>query len=161
MEVGDVPAVHRLLNEYLAKYRLAPIFESIDEIEHIFLGNGVVRSFVVLCSTSNDVTDLVSFYMLDTVSCADPRISLKTAHLFYVVPGTQKWSVLLSDALTLAAIAGVEMFNAFDTQDNSDTKVLEDLRFLKGDGILRYNLYNWRVGGSQELKSSDIGLIIA
>ncbi len=47
---------------------------------------------------------------------ADPRISLKTAHLFYVVPGTQKWSALLSDALTLAA---------FDTQDNLDTKVLE------------------------------------
>ena len=60
----------------------------------------------------------------------------------------------------LARGTGHDVFNALDIADNDQDEVLRALKFAPGDGRLRYYLYNWRMGGREELAAKEIGLVL-
>lgn len=155
MEPRDVPAVTRLLAQYLQRYHLAPHMDEADVAHWLVMRPDVVNSYVVE-SAEHGVTDLVSFYTLpSTVIGHDQHSSLKAAYMFYTVPVTVSAEQLLNDALILAAATGHDVFNALDIFDNA--ALLKDLKFGVGDGKLRYYLFNWR---TPAVAPGEVGLVM-
>lgn len=102
---------------------------------------------------------MVSFYTLPSSVLGHAQHNeLKAAYLFYTVASTVPLKQLLSDAMTLAAARGYDVFNALDLMQNES--FLRDLKFGQGDGQLHYYLYNWRLGGSGSITPSDVGLVL-
>jgi glycylpeptide N-tetradecanoyltransferase len=83
MVEADVPAVTKLLNEYLAdgRAKFHPIFDE-AEVHHWFLPReDVIYSYVV--ETDGNVTDVLSFYTLPSTVIGNPKhSSLKAAYSF-------------------------------------------------------------------------------
>lgn len=155
MQVRDVPAVTRILSQYLSRYQLAPSLDE-EEVGHwLLMREEVVYSYVVE-NPSGEVTDLVSFYTLpSTVIGNDQYSSLKAAYMFYTAPMTVSAKQLMKDALILAVSTGHDVFNALDIFENEG--LLKDLKFGVGDGKLRYYLFNWR---TKEIPPNEVGLVM-
>lgn len=155
MEKRDVPAVTRLLSNYLSKFQLAPVMNE-AEVEHwVVMQEKVIYSYVVE-SSAGEVTDLISFYTLpSTVIGNEQYSSLCAAYMYYTVPGSTSIEALMQDALTLAASTGHDVFNALNIFENGP--LLKDLKFGIGDGKLRYYLFNWRTAG---ITPGEVGLVM-
>lgn len=96
MEVGDVDAVLDLLSRYLKRFQLAQEFTR-EEVEHWFVSTPksdderVVWAFVVEDEQTGKITDLVSFYCLESsvIGEASKRHEkVRAAYLFYYATET-------------------------------------------------------------------------
>merc|ERR1719209_1945784 len=139
LQTTDVDQCHALLQEYLLKFNLAPVFSK-DEFCHWFLPQqGIIDSYVV--ENFGKVTDFVSYYTLPSTVMHHPNYkTLKAAYSFYNVSTTTPWKVLMKDTLITAKNTEFDVFNALDLMENSE--FLEELKFGQGDGNLQYYLYN-------------------
>lgn len=155
MDIGDSTKVVKLLNDYLKKFDLAPVFEE-EEFKHWFAPQaGIIDSFVVE-THDGTITDFVSYYTLPSTVVYHPiHKNLKAAYSFYNVATKTPWIDLMLDALITAKNSGFDVFNALDLMDNKE--FLEPLKFGIGDGNLQYYLYNWRCPG---MTPSKIGLVL-
>ncbi|KAK0074225.1 hypothetical protein PV325_009175 [Microctonus aethiopoides] len=154
LEIEDVSQTHKLLNEYLGKFDLAPIFTE-DEFRHWFLPqSGIINSFIV--ENDGKITDFVSYYTLpSSVMHHQTHKTLRAAYSFYNVSSKTPWVELMTDALISARNLDFDVFNALDLMDNKE--FLESLKFGIGDGNLQYYLYNWRCPG---MTPNKIGLVL-
>ncbi|KAK5638730.1 hypothetical protein RI129_013025 [Pyrocoelia pectoralis] len=154
MTLADVPKAHKVLQDYLKRFDLAPQFSE-EDFTHWFLPqNGIVDSFVV----ENDgvVTDFVSYYTLPSTVMHHPvHKTLKAAYSFYNVSSNFAWVDLMNDALISAKQLEFDVFNALDLMDNKE--FLETLKFGIGDGNLQYYLYNWKC---PSMPATKIGLVL-
>lgn len=152
----DVPQVCKLLNEFLQRYDLAPVY-SVEEFTHWFLPReGIVESFVVDHPDKKTITDFISFYSLPSTVMGHPTHNkLNAAYSFYNVANATPWVDLMNDALILAKQRHYDVFNALDLMENSE--FLEKLKFGIGDGNLQYYLYNWRC---PSMPPNKIGLVL-
>ncbi|NXE71082.1 NMT1 tetradecanoyltransferase, partial [Calcarius ornatus] len=142
MEHKDIPAVHKLLTEYLKQFHLTPVM-SREEVEHWFVPQENIIDTFVVESAPGEVTDFLSFYTLPSTIMNHPtHKSLKAAYSFYNVHTKTPLIDLMSDALILAKSKGFDVFNALDLMENKT--FLEKLKFGIGDGNLQYYLYNWK-----------------
>ncbi|XP_062091070.1 glycylpeptide N-tetradecanoyltransferase 1 isoform X1 [Humulus lupulus] len=157
MELRDVPAVTRLLRNYLRQFVVAPDFDE-DDVEHWLLPTeGVVDSFLVESPETHEITDFCSFYTLPSSILGNQTYStLKAAYSYYNVATKTPLLQLMNDALIVAKQKDFDVFNALDVMENDS--FLKELKFGPGDGQLHYYLYNYRV--KQELKPSELGLVL-
>lgn len=155
MDIEDSTKVVKLLNDYLKKFDLAPVFEE-EEFKHWFSPQGgIIDSFVVE-TPEGVITDFVSYYTLPSTVVYHPvHKTLKAAYSFYNVSTETPWIDLMLDALITAKNSGFDVFNALDLMDNKE--FLEPLKFGIGDGNLQYYLYNWRCPG---MTPNRIGLVL-
>ncbi|XP_052889682.1 glycylpeptide N-tetradecanoyltransferase [Anopheles moucheti] len=153
----DLKAVHKLLESYLQRFNLTPVFDE-AEMRHWFLPqNGIIDCFVVEDpARPGTITDMVSYYTLpSTVMHHAVHKYVKAAYSFYNVSTRTPWLDLMNDALISAKNLGFDVFNALDLMDNK--QFLVPLKFGIGDGNLQYYLYNWRC---PSLQPEDVGLIL-
>ncbi|XP_003742391.1 glycylpeptide N-tetradecanoyltransferase 2 [Galendromus occidentalis] len=151
----DAKQAFNLLNEYLNKFALVPIFTQKEFIHWFTPRDGVVESFVV-ASKAGTVTDFVSFYSLPSSVMHHPvHSTLQAAYSFYAVANSVTLCELMNDALIVAKNRGYDVFNALDMMENKS--FLEELKFGVGDGNLQYYLYNWRC---PPMKPEEIGLVL-
>lgn len=157
MERRDVPAVTRLLQNYLAQFVVAPCLTE-EDIEYLLLPiENVVNSYVVENPSSHEVTDFCSFYTLpSTIIGNDNYQLLKAAYSYYNVARSTPLSNLMNDALVMAKRQDYDVFNALDIMHNEP--FLKELKFGPGDGHLHYYLYNYRLKG--QLEPSELGLVL-
>lgn len=157
MERRDVPAVARLLTNYLSQFIVAPSLSE-AEVEHLLMPQeGVVDSLVVDNPESHEITDLCSFYTLpSSIIGNDTYSTLKAAYSFYNVATSTPFLQLMNDALIIAKRKDYDVFNALDIMHNPS--FLKELKFGPGDGHLHYYLYNYRV--QTQLKPSELGLVL-
>lgn len=167
----DVSQVRELLNGYLGRFDISPVFKTDEEVSHWFLGaknplfevteeNKPIHSYVV--EKDGKVTDFVSFYVIpSTVLDAPGHELLTVAYSYYYasdvyksVPETDRTAenqkplalrlkTLTQNALILAKQKKCHVFNALSIMDNP--MYLEDLKFGEGTGFLHYYLFNYRV----------------
>ncbi|KAG8814419.1 glycylpeptide N-tetradecanoyltransferase [Serendipita sp. 400] len=89
---------------------------------------------------------------------------LDAAYLFYYatdvafktegdLPLKRRLEELVTDAMTIAAQAKFDVFNALTLMDNP--LFLADLKFGSGDGLLNYYLYNWRTAPLAGIEAVD------
>jgi glycylpeptide N-tetradecanoyltransferase len=174
MEKKDVKEVHNLLVRYLKRFMLAPEFTE-EEIEHMFLHNEklapeqVVWTYVVEDPKSQKVTDVSSFYLLESAVIGNQQHdSVRAAYSYYYASEsafekdekvfTERLNALVLDTLVMAKKvrcswyvnrapltskqANFDVFNALTLLDNP--LFLEKQKFGPGDGQLHYYLYNYR-----------------
>lgn len=153
MEMKHTEQVKVMLNDYLARFDLAPVF-SVEEVQHWLLTReDVVYSFVVEDDEGN-VTDFLSFYNLPSTVMKHPEHNhLKAAYSYYNVATKHDLTELMRSALILAKERGFDVYNALQLMDNGS--VFEALQFGPGDGKLNYYLYNYRLKAE-----SSIGLVL-
>uniref|UniRef100_A0A672NSH7 Glycylpeptide N-tetradecanoyltransferase n=1 Tax=Sinocyclocheilus grahami TaxID=75366 RepID=A0A672NSH7_SINGR len=155
MTVKDVPAVHRLLKEYLSLFNLVPVM-SPEEVQHWLLPQENIIDTFVVENSDGKLTDFLSFYTLPSTIMNHPvHRSLKAAYSFYNVHTTTPLLDLMGDALILAKSKGFDVFNALDLMENKT--FLEKLKFGIGDGNLQYYLYNWKC---PSMGSEKVGLVL-
>eukprot|EP01083_Nonionella_stella_P096022 269718_1 len=156
MEAYDVPAVHKLLSDYLSKFSLHANFSE-EEVKHWFVPRkDVISSFVIEDPTTKAVTDFLCFYSLPSSILNHPKHdSLRACYSYYNVATTVPLDELMKDALILAKQENFDVFNALDVMDNKS--FTEKLKFGVGDGNLQYYLSNWRC---PEIKPEENGLVL-
>jgi len=154
-EAKDSEAVTNLLNDYLSKFSLSPVFSN-AEVEHWFSPKpNIINSYVVE-SKEGKITDFMSFYCLPSTVMNHPQHkNIKAAYSFYNVATSTSWVDLMSDALVLAKKDDFDVFNALDLMENIE--FLEKLKFGIGDGNLQYYFYNWRC---PDIGPTKIGLVL-
>lgn len=152
---ADIPSGHKLLTEYLAHFKLAPVFDE-DEFRHWFTPKDGVVTCYVKTDDSGKVTDMFSYYQLPSTVVDHPKYkTLKAAYSFYNVASTTPLKELLNDALIIARNDNFDVFNALNLMHNDG--ILEELKFGIGDGNLNYYLYNWKC---PTIKPDGIGLVL-
>ncbi|KAF8456738.1 acyl-CoA N-acyltransferase [Kalaharituber pfeilii] len=185
METKDVKQVHALLDKYLMRFDIAPVYTE-EEIEYWFLHKGdgerVIWAYVVEDPSTKAITDFFSFYSLQSSVIQSSKHSvLRAAYMYYYAseaafeeaPDTRKHlklrlKELINDALIIAKKAQFDVFNALSLLDNG--LFITDLKFGAGDGLLHYYLYNWRTrhidggikgdGKLDEENGSGVGLVM-
>ncbi|XP_048234063.1 glycylpeptide N-tetradecanoyltransferase 1-like [Ricinus communis] len=157
MELHDVPAVTRLIRNYLSQFIVAPDFDE-NDVEHWLLPKeDVVDSFVVESPETRDITDFCSFYTLPSSILGNQNYSsLKAAYSYYNISTKTPLLQLMNDALIVAKRKDFDVFNALDVMHNES--FLRELKFGPGDGKLHYYLYNYRI--RQTLKPAELGLVL-
>ena len=157
MEKKHCKQVHALLREYLKKFPVHPEFTHEETAHWLLPREGVVSTWVL--EKDSKVTDFISYYSLPSsvLKQIDPT-KLKAAYLFYHSANSVSLEILINQALLLAIDEGYDVFNALDIMDNQS--VFGSLKFGKGDGLLHYYAYNWRIGNQGRVASKDIGLVL-
>ena len=148
--------VHDMLDKYLSKFSLRPVY-SIEEFRHWFIPrSGVVDAFVV-DDPKKGIVAFCSFYTLpSTVMNHEKYKDIRAAYSFYNVPSEHvTLTEIMEDALITAKNAGYDVYNALDLMEN--TQFLEQLKFGVGDGNLNYYLFNWKC---PKLEASQIALVL-
>lgn len=154
MEKKDVDTVYELLEAYLSKFKIRAHYTK-EEVEHWFVPRkDIVYSYVI--ETEGKVTDFFSFYLLpSSILKHDTHKKLFAAYSFFNVANSISLKDLLKTALILAKKEGFDVFNALDIMDNES--VFSNLLFSKGDGSLKYYLFNYL---SPEVKPNELGIVL-
>ena len=113
----DVDAVLDLLDRYLKRFTMSPVFDR-EEVEHWLFHDDsaaeqVVWSYVVEDPSTHKITDFFSFYCLESSVIGNPKHdNVKAAYLFYYATETafakeekglkERMTMLVTDALILA-----------------------------------------------------------
>lgn len=157
MELHDVPAVTRLLRDYLSQFIVAPDLDE-NDVEHWLLPKeNVVNSYLVESSETHEITDFCSFYTLPSTILGNQNYSsLKAAYSYYNVSTKTPLLKLMNDTLIVAKRNDYDVFNALDVMQNES--FLKELKFGPGDGKLHYYLYNYRL--RNPLRPSELGLVL-
>ena len=117
MQRKDVTAVQSLLEKYLNRFQLAPVYNA-EEVEHWLLhdettAEQVIWSYVVEDPSSHKITDFFSFYCLESSVIGNQKYeNVRAAYLFYYATETafvneekglkERLNLLVTDALILA-----------------------------------------------------------
>ncbi|XP_016986414.1 glycylpeptide N-tetradecanoyltransferase-like [Drosophila rhopaloa] len=138
----DMDQAHKLLEKYLTRFKLCPVFSK-DEFSHWFTPKpGVIECFVVT-DAKNQVTDLASYLCLpSTVIQHAKHKTISAANAFYNVATKTSWSDLLNDTMISARNNQMDVFNTLEQMEIK--KHLATLKFVPGDGMQHYYLFNWR-----------------
>tara|TARA_B110000208_G_C11315136_1_gene264016 strand:- start:7 stop:480 length:474 start_codon:yes stop_codon:yes gene_type:complete len=156
MELKDVPAARKLLNDYLTQFDLFPFYRDDEEFAHWFLPRDNVVNTYVVEGKKGKITDMLSYYYLNSTIINHPRHNtLCAVYSFYNVANTVDMIELMNNSLILAKKNGADVFNCLDLMENN--KVFEKLKFGAGDGMLQYYLYNWR---APEIECPKVGLVL-
>ncbi|KAJ6731326.1 N-MYRISTOYL TRANSFERASE [Salix purpurea] len=157
VELHDVPAVTRLLRNYLSQFVVAPDFDE-NDVEHWLLPtDNVVDSYLVESPETHEITDFCSFYTLPSSILGNQNyLTLKAAYSYYNVSVKTPLLQLMNDALIVAKQKDFDVFNALDVMHNES--FLKELKFGPGDGQLHYYLYNYRI--QHALRPSELGLVL-
>ncbi|KAL4795259.1 acyl-CoA N-acyltransferase [Aspergillus venezuelensis] len=162
MTADDVVPVRELLQRYLQRFDLIPVF-SVEEVKYWLLQgteplddeqHRVVCTYVVEDPESGQITDMFSFFTIESTCLQDgkPVDTIKAAYLYYYATVSafsgvnesldERLSELIGNALVVANKTEHDVFNALTLQDN--TLFIERLKFCPGDGELNYYLFNYR-----------------
>lgn len=157
MKLHDVPAITRLLRNYLSQFIVAPDLDE-NDVEHWLLPKeDVVDCYLVESPETHEIIDFCSFYTLPSSILGTQNYStLKAAYSFYNVSTKTPLLQLMNDALIVAKQNDYDVFNALDVMQNES--FLKELKFGPGDGKLHYYLYNYRI--RHALKPSELGLVL-
>ena len=118
MQHKDIDGVQTLLEKYLKRFDMAPVYDR-DEVEHWLLYDEksaveqVIWTYVVEDSTTHKITDLFSFYCLESSVIGNQKHdNIRAAYLFYYATETafhegerglkERLNALITDALILA-----------------------------------------------------------
>lgn len=100
MQPKHVPDVTKMLNEYLAKFKLYMHFSE-EEVEHFLLPrNKVIYSYVVKDAEKKEITDFFSFYNLPSSILKHEKYNtLWVAYSYYSFSKTGRYDELTKNAL--------------------------------------------------------------
>lgn len=159
MKNKDIAGVHKLLNDYLKRFKVYSKYTE-EDVKHIFVPRPkVIYSYVVESGKDKEkkITDFLSFYSLPSSIIKNPKHkTLNAAYSFYNVATSVSLKELTENALILAQKEGFDVYNALDIMENGT--VFNDLKFSPGDGNLHYYFYNLRL--NRLVAPGELGIVL-
>lgn len=182
LQQGDIARVCDLLNSYLGRFSMAPVFTK-EGVERSFFHETdsdvpVVSAYVVEDLETQEITDFISYTTVQTTIIQPMQHdTITTAYLNYYATSAfskdrdqfhERLKKLVLDALILAKAvstssfecgcrltekAGCDVFNCLSLGDNP--VFTKELRFMRGTGTLHYYLFNYRTGYIPSESSQD------
>ena len=134
MTSKDIPKVTKILQKYFNDFKIAPVVTK-DWVKRWILP---LHSYV-----SDESDDFISFYSLP-YERTDGTGTVNQAYGYYIVGD------VYSDAFMIAKNKGFDVFNVLDV--GQDTSKMEELKFMKGTGSIKYYLFNWCLSEPVNLK---------
>ena len=151
----DVEGVYDILEKYLSKFKIRPYYSK-EEVAHWFTPKDKVVYSYVVENSEGKITDFLSFYLLpSSILQHDKHKILYSAYSFFNVPGSVSLKELMRNALILAKNLKFDVYNALNVMENGE--VFDNLLFGRGDGSLKYYLYNYAV---QEVEPKELGIVL-
>lgn len=150
LELKDIGAACKLLNEHLSELKIATLFTE-PEFQHFFIGrNNVVFSYVV--EVDGKIVNFVSFYRVDTVAIhsVDKDKIIRSAYLYYVVNVD-----IMPEVLDIAKKLKFDLFNCTGVMKNPN--FLKDCKFIEGTGRSHYYFYNFK---SPTVSPDQMGVVL-
>lgn len=143
MHKSDIPAVTKLLNNYLTKFDLTTIFTEEDVCHWLLPKEGVIYSYV-----DDKITQFGSFYSLPSRVLSNNK-HISVAYLYYYVP-KDNINSLINDLLIYARSLNFDVFTCLNNMENN--AFITQQKFVRGDGDLFY------YSSSPLMKPKTIGL---
>ena len=151
--------VYELLNSYLDRYNIYPIFDY-DEFVYIFHNNNIVTSYVlvkndIVDDTVDVVVDFISYYTLPTLVKIKNKENktINVAYLYYYTSTVESPYRLVRDMMIISQKNNIDEFRIKDIMEN-ETTILE-LGFLVGAEDINYHLHNHKC---IDLQGKQIGI---
>lgn len=151
----DLPQMIELLEaEFKKSRKLYPMFTSNDAAHYLLPKKDVL--WVYVREVEGKVTDMFGFYYLpSTVVFPSKHDKIKAAYSFYIAGSTMSTAELVTQCLVGAKKAGMDVFNTLDLGGIGD--VVEELKFGRGDGSLRFYIYNYKCPA---INPEEVGLVM-
>lgn len=151
----DSDQVYEILENYLSQFKIRPYYSK-EEVEHWFTPrDNLIYSYVVE-NEDGKITDFTSFYLLpSSILQHEVHKKLYSAYSFFTVPGSVGLKDLLRNTLILAKQQNFDVFNALNIMNNESA--FPDLLFARGDGSLKYYLYNYT---TPEIKTEELAIVL-
>jgi glycylpeptide N-tetradecanoyltransferase len=124
----DITQIIPKLRKYLSSFDIYPV-----SFKDLHFQQGVLYSYII--KNSNEITDFICFYQLDTTVHTDSIISLKTGYIYYYFNESVDLCTLVNYAVTEAKKEQFDLINALNIMNN-DSFLKES--FLQGSGKLYY-----------------------
>ncbi|CAA7044259.1 unnamed protein product [Microthlaspi erraticum] len=152
MKPDDVPSVTHLLNGYLSRFRVRPVFDE-DTVSHWFLPRqGIVSSFVR--ASGEKLTDFGSFYWQRVNQRVDKKLlNIKYGCMFYYA-SVETVENVIRYLVKVARESNLDAFSIVRAMELEES-FLTKLHFEKGDSF-HYHLPSCVTG----VDPLDIGLLI-
>lgn len=151
----DINQIQNLFSDFYKKYEIYPCFNE-EEISHWLLPKHEIIYTYVFENDNHIITDFISFFLINTSVLNNSRHkNLKIAYGFYYINTKLTINEIVNQAVILSKKLGCDVFNCLDILENKT--FFDDLRFVKGTGILYYFLYNIKYS---TIEPSKIGLIL-
>ena len=146
IKLTDIPLITKLLNDFLSKTTDIRIHFTEELAAHTFLSKG--------CSTYiKDTNDcFFSYYSLSSIM---NDTEIKTAYLYYCVH-QNNFESIMNDAVVCASENGFDLVNCINICGKNEM-VLKKLKFVLGNGLSYYYLYNWK---SNKITSERNGIYL-
>ena len=156
MEEKDVDQITEMLSNYEEKFKVHGFYNK-EEVAHWFLPRKqVVYSYVREAEGDGIITDFFSFYSLpSSVLQSEKHKKLWAAYSFFNIATTIPLKDLVKTALIYAKNENFDVFNCLDIMENET--VFKDLLFGKGDGKLKYYLWNFVC---PETQPKDLAIVL-
>nr|QBK89031.1 MAG: N-myristoyltransferase [Mimivirus LCMiAC02] len=145
MKEQHLQEVYELLNSYLDRYNIYPIF-NYDEFVYIFYNNSIVTSYVLVERGSQGlkekeiVIDFISYYTLPTVIENKKNKTVNVAHLYYYTSTIESPYRLIRNMMIISQKNNIDEFIIKDIMENETTTL--ELGFLVGAEDIYYHLHN-------------------
>ena len=153
----DINKIYELYNEFMKKFNLFVKYSE-EELQKL-LFNSIVKCYVMK-NKNNEIVDFVSFYQQNQlVSGTDKKI--KNSDLFLYSCLTEDITLLISNTIRLVKrdtdsdllnVSDVMMNSEFllsnkirsiEDSDENDYNKIYDYKFIKSDGKIHLNFFNW------------------
>ena len=94
----------------------------------------VIYTYVV--EKDNKITDIISFYLLPSSVLKNPKYKcINAAYCYYNVANSVPKHVLMRNALIMAKLEGMDVYNALNILDNEESFTVISLLLPKFDGF--------------------------
>ena len=151
MKPEHLASAHQLFNQYMDRYTIRPQM-TLEEFAHEF-NNSVISTFVTL--DESKVTDMISFYQLNSMVLSQPGEEVKTGYLYYYTAMNHSITWLFRNLLVAVKDREFDVFNILDLMENQE--LIDTNMFLKGTGKLQYYMYNWKL---LPIKPNQLGKLL-
>lgn len=144
-----VEAACDVLNKYLSRYTIHPIFTKEEFIKRFVGDNSPMSSYVIF--DDNNPKEVIDFFSYSTYNLNTrnkdkvdnfERKTIKVGRLYYYTSNITTAYRIVKDCLITAKKNNVDLFNITDIMENNT--LLRELDFDPGPVKLHYNFYNWK-----------------
>lgn len=151
----DLDQVYALWQSFAMLFDFFPIF-SLNYFKKLIKPEFDFINTYVSYNAKGLITDFISFYRLESTVMNNSHTKLEAAYCFYYYSRSIKvLKDLFHEVLYFCREMQVDVFNCMDIMQNKI--IICDLKFIQGDGILKYHLFNWK---SHKILPENIGIVI-
>lgn len=121
MKKNHINKVYELFNIYKSKYNLC-VYYNINELENILLNNNIVKSYVILDETNENIIDFVSYYSVQ-YNCDNETINAGYIYLYSLL--NEYGESMINNLVKIMNNNNIDIIYSYDDKNNMNILLTE------------------------------------